>query len=147
ILKPDNADPFLKKTVSWSGKEKVYKMPKAAKEVFQGSIYVLVNGKTYSAGSTLARYLKEYGNATVIGTETGTRYEGFAAGSRQDIHLPNTQISVGIPRYHITFPTSEKQQTANRGLLPDYTIEPTIETFTKGIDLHVAEAIELIREE
>ena len=137
-------DPFLKKTISWKGKEKIYKLPKTSKLAFQGKVYVLVDGRTYSAGSTLARYLKEYANAVVIGEETGTRYEGFAAGSSQDIILISSQLRIGIPRYHILFPKSEMQTTSNRGLLPDKIITPSIEDLINGKDLQMNKARELI---
>ena len=147
VLDPSQADPFLKKTVSWEGKERIYKMPNASPLAFKGSIYVWVNGKTFSAGNSLARYLKEYGNATVIGTETGTRYEGFAGGSNQEISLPNMQLKIGIPRYHIFYPKSAKQPTSNRGILPDYTIEHTFESLSKGKDLHLEKVLALINSE
>ncbi|MEL7123296.1 MAG: S41 family peptidase [Bacteroidota bacterium] len=144
ILKSSNGDSFIKKTISWEGKEKVYAMPKASKLAFTGTIYVLVNGKTFSAGSSLARFLKEYGDAIVIGTETGTRYDGFAAGSSQDVILPNSQIKIGIPRYHILFPPSKKQTKINRGLIPDYEITYTFKEYVDGSDLHLKKAISLI---
>ena len=138
---------YLKKTISWDGKMKTYKLPKPSKLVFKGSIYVLVNEKTYSAGSSLARFLKEYGNATIIGTETGTRYEGFAGGSEENIILPHSKIEIGIPRYHIVYPKSEKQETINRGLLPDYEIDQTFEAYISGQDLHLKKVISLIDQE
>ncbi|MTI19891.1 hypothetical protein E1176_02550 [Fulvivirga sp. RKSG066] len=144
ILKSENDTPYLKKTISWEGKEKIYDMPKASKDVFSGKIFVLVNGRTYSAGSMLTRYLREFAQATVIGEETGTRYEGFAAGSKQFVTLSNSQLRIGIPRYHITFPPSEKQTTSNRGLIPDYTVEYKIEDLIKERDLHLEKVHELI---
>lgn len=147
IIQDDNNDSFLKKTISWNGKTKTYRLPKQSKFLFKGSIYVLVNGKTFSAGSTLARYLKEYGNAICIGTETGTRYEGFAAGSSETVILPNSKITIDIPRYHIIFPKSDKQQTVNRGLLPDHEIQPTIENFSNKVDFHMDKAISLFKQE
>jgi len=144
ILKPSRESSYLKKTYSWEGKERVYKMPKASKLAFQGSIYVLVNGKTFSAGSSLARYLKEYGGAIVIGTETGTRYEGFAGGSTETITLPNSQIEIGIPRYLIAYPPSQLQNTRNQGLLPDHSIRYSFEDMAEGRDLHLEKARSLI---
>ncbi len=144
IMKAPSSDPFLKKTISWEGKKKTYPLPKPSKEAFQGTIYVLVNGRTYSAGNTMARYLKEYGNAVVIGEETGTRYEGFAAGSKQYITLPHTNIKIGIPRYHITFPKSQKQTTANKGLLPLYEVQYTFEDLLQENDLHMKEVTSLL---
>lgn len=144
ILKPNNITSFLKKTTSWEGKEKTYKMPKASEYAFQGVIYVLVNGKTYSAGSSLARFLKEYSDAIIIGQETGTRYEGFAAGSIHSVVLPNSKLRIGIPRYHIFYPESEKQKTRSRGVLPDYEVVYSFENIENGKDLHLEKALTLI---
>jgi C-terminal processing protease CtpA/Prc len=147
IMKQANDDPYLKKTISWEGKERVYKLKRASKHAFTGQIFVLVNGKTWSAGSSLARFLKEYGNATIIGTETGTRYEGFAAGSKQVVTLPHSQVKIGIPRYHIAYPKSKKQTTVNRGLLPDYEIDATIDDYLQKVDLHMQKAESLMNGE
>jgi len=87
--------------------------------------------------------LKEYGEAIFIGEETGTCYEGFAAGSKQYVTLKNAQFRIGIPRYHITFDQSKKQITSNRGLLPDYEIEPIIQDLLEEKDLYMAKAMEL----
>lgn len=144
ILKPKNEDSFLKKSISWEGKEKTYKMPRSSKFAFKGKIYVLVNGKTFSAGSTLARYLKEYADAIIIGEETGSRYEGYSAGSKQLVVLPNSKLEIGIPRYHTYYPKSDKQKTQNRGVMPDYEISISIEDIEKGNDLHLEEALNLM---
>ncbi len=144
LIKQPSIYPYLKKTVSWDGGEKTFKMPGASKLAFTGTIYLLVNGRTYSAGSTLARYIREYGEAIVIGEETGTRYEGFAAGSSQYIFLPNTNVRIGIPRYKIAFPHSRKQTTINRGLVPQYRIEYSYEDLLYDRDLHLEKALELI---
>ena len=140
----ESDDPFLKRTISWSGKTKTYKLPKPAKQVFEGEIVLLVDGYTYSAGSNFARYLKEYGNTTVIGQETGTRYEGYAAGSRQSVTLPNSNITIGIPRYHIMYPESQKQTTSNRGLIPDIHVQKAPEDYRNDRDPAMSKALELI---
>ncbi|MDN3203350.1 S41 family peptidase [Algoriphagus sediminis] len=144
IQKKPSDSPLLKRTISWEGKIRNYRFPKASNLAFTGSIIVLVDGRTYSAGNTIARYLKEYGDAIFIGEETGTRYEGFAAGSKQYVTLKNTQFRIGIPRYHITFDPSKKQLTSNRGLLPDYEIEPNIQDLLEEKDLHMEKAKILI---
>lgn len=144
ISKTRSSDPYLKKTISWEGKVKVYSLPKPDALAFQGTIYVLVNGKTFSAGGSLARFLKEYGDAIVIGTETGTRYEGFVAGSSEDIRLPNTDLKIGIPRYLLLYPVSKKQPTSNRGLLPDHEVQTTYSDYANGVDVHLEKVKELI---
>ena len=144
LMKELRNNRFLKKTISWEGKERIYRLPKKSKVSFRGRIYALVNGKTFSSASSLARFLKEYGNAIVIGSETGTRYEGFAAGSKKYIRLPNSQIQIGIPRYHILYPKSIKQETKDRGVIPDYEILYDFEDDINGPDLHLEKAINLI---
>lgn len=145
FLKKTRQDPFLKKTISWEGKERMYKFPKPSKLAFNGKIYVLVDGRTYSAGNTLCRYLKEYADAVIIGEETGTRYEGFAAGSKQYVTLTNSKLRIGIPRYHILFPKSGKQTTSNRGTLPDFTIRYTMDDIIQQNDLHMEKVNALIK--
>jgi hypothetical protein len=144
IMKKSAEAPFLKKTISWNGKERTYRFPKRSKLAYRGTVYVLVDGRTYSAGNTLARYLVEFGDAIVIGEETGTRYEGFAAGSTQYVTLTHSGLKFGIPRYHILFPKSAKQLTSNRGLLPHHAIRHSIEDIVLEKDLHLEKVDSLI---
>jgi len=144
IMKKEATEKYLKITRSWEGKEREYRMPKISRYAFTGRILVLVNGETFSSGSSLSRYLKEYGEATFIGTETGTRYEGFVAGSQEVVSLPNSGMEIGIPRWVILYPKSEKQTTVNRGLIPDYIIPFSMGDYLQGNDLHLQKAFELI---
>lgn len=137
ILQQDNGDPYLRRSISWGGKEKTMKLPKKNSLCFQGNIYVVVNAETFSAASSLARFLKEYGNATVIGQETGTRYEGFSAGSKQYVSIPHSDIQIGIPRYQTIYPESKKQTTSNRGLIPDQIVTYTIQDIIDEKDLEM----------
>ncbi len=146
ILKNDHGDEFMKKSVSWEGKEREYRLPRASKYLFKGDIYVFVNGKTYSAGHSLARYLVEYGNAVAIGEESGTRYEGFAAGSTQYVTLPSSQIGIGIPRYLNYYPSSGKQTTKNRGLLPSQAISYTLEDWLNNKDPYLEKLSILLKD-
>ncbi|MCR9173527.1 MAG: S41 family peptidase [bacterium] len=146
VMSENPKDPFQRKSTSWSGKERKYKFRKRSRKAFEGQIYVLINGGTFSSGSTLARYLKEHSNAVIIGEESGSRYESFAAGSKQYVQLPNSGIEIGIPRYLIEFGEGEKQTTQNRGVLPDYTVQPTMLHILAGRDLHLEKALELISE-
>jgi len=146
ILK-GNQKGWFKKTISWKGKEKTYKLPRKSKWAFQGKIYVLVNGRTYSSGSSTARYLKEYADAVILGEETGTRYEGFAAGSKQVILLPNSNLKIGIPRYHLKFPPSEKQTTKNRGLLPDIEINESLDDLINDKDIQMEYVLGLVNKQ
>ena len=134
----------FKTSHSWDGKIRHYKLPAQNKLAFSGPIYVLVNGKTYSAGASLARYLREYGNAITIGEEGGTRYEGYVAGSQQAVFLPNSNLKIAIPRYHNNFPASLKQKTQNRGLIPDHIVTYSIDDLIQERDLEMEFVTKLI---
>lgn len=134
IQKDEKRTDLLKTTISWKGKRKKYSLKKPSDDAFQGKLYVLIDEATYSAGSTLARYLKEYGDAEVIGRESGTRYEGFAAGSKETVVLPHSKFEIGIPRYLILYPASRFDIQANRGVLPDVDIPHSIQDWIEGAD-------------
>ncbi len=137
---------WYKTSVSWEGKEKEYKFPRKDKYSFNGNIWVLVNGGTFSTASSLARYLREYTRATIVGEEGGGRYEGYAAGSQQYVNLPNSNLRVTIPRYLNNFPVSTVQNTANRGILPDYEVVYIIEDLINEKDVVMNKVKELISE-
>ncbi len=143
ILK-GNAGSYLKSTISWNGKRKSYKLPKRSKHVYSGDIVVLTNGSTYSAAASLARYLREYGNAYVIGEETGSRYEGYVAGSTEFISLPNSAIQIGIPRYLTYYPDSNKQSSRNRGLIPDLIVRQNVNDLKENNDRVLNVAIDFV---
>ena len=133
IMKNSNSK-YYRQSISWEGKQRNKKLPKPSKLLFRGQIYVFIDGLSFSAGSSLARHLKEYGNAIIIGEESGSRYEGFAAGSKQYVVLPNSGVSIGIPRYSILYPDNKKQNTENRGVLPDVEIRRSMESIVDGTD-------------
>lgn len=144
ILKNEPDSSWLKASESWEGKKKNYRMPKRSKLAYDGQIWVLVDGRTFSNGSTLARYLKEFGGAVLIGEETGSRYEGYAAGSKQYVTLPHSKMPVGIPRYHIYYPPGEKQRTKDRGVIPDHYVKTSIEDLLEERDAAVEKLLQLM---
>jgi len=85
---------------------------------YKGTVYVMVNGGTYSAASELACYLKQHVEAIVVGTETGGTCDPVTAGMYGLATLPNTGIAINIPL--IMFEKDIKQpRLPGRGLMPD----------------------------
>ncbi|MBD3218427.1 MAG: hypothetical protein GF310_09140, partial [candidate division Zixibacteria bacterium] len=140
-----NREGVYRKSISWKGREREYEIPERHGLYFKGDIYVLVNGETYSTAANLAQYLKEFGEAVLIGRETGSRHEGFAAGSKESVNLPNSKIHVGIPRYWIKSPAVKDQGTKNRGTLPDYEVRYSITELLDDIDKERDLALKLIK--
>ena len=144
LMKKDYRGP-LQRDKSWKGRTSQKKFPKAKKLAFDGQVYVLTNWRTFSNGSIVTIYAKDFGDAIVIGQEPGSRYEGFAAGSTQYVTLPNTKIRVGIPRYLLqsTYPI-EQEKIKNRGVIPDYPIQYQIQDYIEQKDLAMDKVKELI---
>jgi len=125
----------LYEDISWKGKRDENPFPKQSRLVFAGKLYVLTDGKTFSNGSVVAQYARDFGEATIIGQETGSRYEGWAGGSRQSVTLPNTRIPVRIPRYLLLRnPDVLKQSVRNRGVIPDHPVSYTFEDLLEERD-------------
>lgn len=135
----------LIKNVSWKGKTTKNRIPKPKKLAFEGQLYILTNWRTFSSGSMVTVYAKEFADAIVVGQEPGSRYEGFAAGSTQYVTLPHTKIKVGIPRYlkQLLYPVQKKTEK-NRGVIPDYTVRYTIDDYINSTDRTMKKVQELI---
>ncbi|MEL7123784.1 MAG: S41 family peptidase, partial [Bacteroidota bacterium] len=111
--------------------------------VYDGKLFVLINGLTFSSGSALAADLKKTTNAIFIGEESGGVFEGPTGGNSIVIQLPNSKIMVRIsPQIHVGY--KYQKHPFGRGVFPDYLIEYTIEDVLNGRDLEMEKAIDLI---
>ncbi len=120
------------------------RIPKPNVYRFSGNLYLLINGGTFSNGSVIAAYAKEYGNAIVIGKESGSRVEGFVAGSKKVISLPNTLIEVEIPIDWIRFNFNNVEHQGNRGLIPDFEVNYSANEKITNLDKELKLALKLI---
>ncbi|MEQ9424690.1 MAG: S41 family peptidase [Cyclobacteriaceae bacterium] len=110
---------------------------------FNGNVYILIDGGSFSATSEFAALIHNRKRATFIGVETGGGYYGNSSGNRKRLELPNTKLAVSIPywRYQVAI---DGDQYYGRGIIPDYPIKPTIDNLLNGEDLALKKAIELI---
>lgn len=105
------------------------------KHAFNGSVFVLTNGGTFSMASSVSSYLKHKTAAQFIGAETGGGDEGSNGILMSWFVLPQSQIRVMIPFFHVdhAFPGVEK----GRGVLPhvaiDYSIDDLLEQKDKEL--------------
>lgn len=106
------------------------------KHAFNGSVFVLTNGGTFSMASSVSSYLKHKTAAQFIGTETGGGDEGSNGILMSWFVLPKSQIRVMVPFFHVdhAFPGVEK----GRGVLPhvaiDYSIDDLLEQKDKELE-------------
>jgi C-terminal processing protease CtpA/Prc len=117
--------------------------PPAKKHRYNGEVYVLVNGGTFSAASEFAACAHFNERATFIGTETGGNYYTHASGIVLDLQLPSSGFHVDIPllKYEMDVTGYPKGQ----GLIPDHVIEPTIHDFLQEKDVQMEFVFDLIR--
>jgi hypothetical protein len=113
-----------------------YHEPKTALQ-FKGKVFVLTNGGTFSAAATVAAYLKNLSNSTVIGTETGGSEAGTNALLFPLITLPHSKIQVRIPLYYVKYPIGIPDN--RRGVLPHIMIQYTLQDVLLKRDLEMEE--------
>ncbi|MEP1487364.1 MAG: S41 family peptidase [Algibacter sp.] len=92
---------------------------------FKGKMYVLINGKSFSASSLISTHLKAEKRAVFVGEETGGAYNGCVAGFYKIYKLPTSKLKVRIGLMQIEAP--QKQSPDGYGIKPDVEIIPTIE--------------------
>ena len=69
---------------------------------FNGNIYVLINGPTFSASTLFCNAVKGQSNVKLVGEETGGGWYGNNGIMIPDITLPNTKVRVRLPLFRIS---------------------------------------------
>jgi len=108
-------------------------------KTFMGKLVIIVNENTQSQGEFTAMALRAGANTTVIGSTTA----GTDGGARQII-LPGN-LKTMITGYGIFYPNGK--QTQRIGIVPDITVNPTIEGIKNGKDEVLEKAIKIIKNE
>ncbi len=104
---------------------KADKSTKPKKDAFQGKVFVLINGGSFSASSIITAKLKYDKRAILVGEETGGANDGTVAGFYSYQKLPHSKISLPIGlllvQPNIDFVNTKK------GVAPDITIKETMQ--------------------
>ncbi len=104
------------------------------KKTFNGNMYVLIGGNTFSAASAFALSAKNDKNITLVGEETGGGYYFHTAQYSALYELPNSKIMVRVPFVKIDKYVSDKSVPKGSGILPDKEVILTVEDLIKGTD-------------
>jgi len=91
---------------------------------YKDSMYVLINGNSFSASSILSTHLKANKRAIFVGEETGGAYNGTVAGIYKLYQLPTSKLKVRMGLMQIEAP--QKQFPDGYGVKPDVEIMPTV---------------------
>lgn len=88
---------------------------------FDGKVFVITNGWSFSSASMCASFLKHAAGATLIGTETGGGETGNCGGGFPSLRLPNTKFRVRFPLFYLRYDVGKPD--LGRGVMPDYPIQ------------------------
>ena len=113
------------------------------KNHFDGAVYVLIDGGSFSAAADFPATAAFHKRATFIGEETGGAAEGNNSGPEIVLTLPESQLHIGIPIYKYFNAVDKREQ--HRGTLPTYAVTQSIEDLEKGRDTVLEFTRELIR--
>jgi len=111
---------------------------------FQGKVFALMNGGSFSTTGEFLSTLHHHKRATYIGQEPGAGYYGNTSGPSASMTLPNSKVRITIPlmTYHMAIPGSAR---GNRGIPVDHTVRYTIDELLAGTDKEMETAMGLIR--
>jgi hypothetical protein len=112
---------------------------------FTGSVYILADGRNYSASTDFTSLASQLDNVFIIGEETGGEYRAYISGAMYGLVLPNSKIGVKIPTWKSVLAVAENPAQRGRGVMPDFPVAQSLDDFVNGIDTVKLYAYELIR--
>jgi C-terminal processing protease CtpA/Prc len=107
----------------------------AIKYHFNGNIYVLQGGLSFSAATLFTSNLKGQQNVTIVGEESGGGYYGNTAMFLPTVILPNSKLRIILPLYRLVIDSNRHQD--GRGVLPDILVPPNSNAIKQGKDLKI----------
>ncbi len=99
---------------------------------FDGDVYVLINGPTFSASTLFCNAVKGQPGITLVGEEAGGGWHGNSGVMIPDITLPNTKLRVRLPLVRIV--QYRHVPKTGQGVPPDVFAGPSYEALVKGYD-------------
>ncbi|RNA62695.1 peptidase S41 [Chryseobacterium nematophagum] len=121
------------------------KPTKPNKDAFQGKIFVLINGGSFSASSIITAKLKNDKRVILIGEETGGANDGTVAGFYSYQKLPHSKINLPIGLLLVK-PNIQFSNT-KRGVIPDIAITESMQDIIENKDPQLDWVINEIEEE
>lgn len=122
--------------------ERKHFKPKS-KNHFDGQVYILSGGNTFSASTLFIKAVKGQANVTVVGEETGGAAYGNNAWLLPDVTLPQTKVRFRLPLFRLV---TDKTEVKGLGVQPEVFAGPTIKAILANRDYKMDEVIRLIKE-
>ena len=114
---------------------------------FEGHIFMLISGQTFSSGGDFAALIDVYHKPlTIIGRETSGSATTLVASLFSNLILPNTRLEVRVSLVRLDLAGAEGLEKG-RGVIPDVEVWPTFEDVVEGRDRVLETALNLIEQE
>ena len=124
--------------------EKHYFKPKKTNH-FDGKVYILTGGNSFSATTLFACSLIRQDNVAVVGEETGGGAYGNSAWLIPDVTLPETKVRFRLPLFRLVI--DKNYPKTGLGVQPEIASKPTVDAIKRGVDYKVEKVMELIKED
>ncbi len=102
---------------------------------FDGKVFVLTNGWSFSSASMCASFLKNTAGAIIVGTETGGGESGNCGGGFPTLRLPNTRFKIRFPLFWIRY--RHGKPNTGRGVMPHVPVQYSILDYLQEKDLEM----------
>jgi C-terminal processing protease CtpA/Prc len=112
---------------------------------FDGKVYILSGGNSFSATTLFISALINQENVTVIGEETGGGAYGNSAWHIPTVTLPETKVRFNLPLYRLVI--DKNMPKTGLGVQPEVKALPTVQAIRKGIDYKLEVATEMIKQD
>jgi hypothetical protein len=122
--------------------EKHYYAP-ISKNHFDGSVYILQGGYTFSASTLFISPLMQQKNVTIVGEETGGGFYGNSAMMIPNIKLPNSKLLFRLPLYRLVM---DKTRPKGNGIMPQVLIDPSSYAIKQGFDIKLETVKKMIQQ-
>lgn len=109
---------------------------------YDGKVYILIGGNSFSATTLFASALAKQENVTIIGEETGGGAYGNSAWLIPDVTLPETKVRFRLPLFRLVMDRTIPKD--GMGVQPEVYSLPTVEAIRRSRDFKAEKAVELL---
>ncbi len=122
--------------------EKHYYAP-VIKNHFDGNVYILQGGYTFSASTLFTSPIMKQKNVTIVGEESGGGYYGNSAMMIPNIKLPNSGLLFRLPLYRLVI---DKTRPKGNGVIPHVMVDPSSYAIKQGFDIKLEAVKKMIQQ-
>ena len=115
------------------------------KNHYNGKVYILTGGNSFSATTLFLSSVIKQDNVTVVGEETGGGAYGNSAWLIPNVTLPETGVRFRLPLFRLVI--DKNYPKTGRGVQPEVESKPTVEAIRRSADFKLDKAMELIKKD